>query len=614
MQWCAGWHGQKPPARAPVNSQEVPGCPGTWTCGWPAARVRTTGTAGVGLTVIGMCGARPGDLESGLADVRAGRWRALTRWPGSYLAIATRGQVTAVIGDLAGQHSVYWRPFDAGVWWATAAMPLAGLDGARVDRIALAARLALGQPDISGSRSLFHRVSRVATGHLLLLEPGGAHSVPFEPSRPRPVSMAEGASAVAGALSDAVSVRLDGRPVVADLAGLDSTTLVCLAAAQDVPVTALTHADPRMRDDDLAYARRTAAVVPGVRHHVFAGSADAVMYAGLQGPRSVPQTDEPTLYSATARIKRAQLELVAADHGGSVYFTGEGGDVVLSASAGYLADLYRAGRRREAWRHTVAHARVRRMSPLALWQRVGPLARGGVAGGWRRAAEELRAAQPSVVVATPEAAARQVLSPCARWMSSEVRELLADRVDTVADTLGEEPGMSVWSDRQDLARIGGSLAGWHAITRSQGLTLAAPYLDNEVVRTCLSIDAAERGAADRYKPLLAAAFPTGPVPGFVLGRTTKGGLDGVAHAGLRRHARVISELLGPNSRLADLGLLPRSGVLDDVASAAGGRLTGAGAIHYAVAAELWLRQVESVSAWWSSVRHSPGEAQSHAAA
>ncbi|GLF99453.1 albusnodin/ikarugamycin family macrolactam cyclase [Streptomyces yaizuensis] len=568
--------------------------------------MRTAGTARLGLVVVGRCGASAAGLERALADVEAGRWRALTRWAGSYLTVAARYGTTAVIGDLAGQHPVHWKPLDGGgLWWATAALPLAQLHGAAVDRISLAARLALGPFGILAERSLFTGVRRVPPGHLLLLRPDDAAVVRFE-SEPRPVSMPEGAPQVAAALTEAVTVRLDGRPGVADLAGLDSTTLVCLAAAQGVPVDAVTHADPRMRDDDLAYARRTAAVVPGVRHHTFTGSEEAVLYGGLEDPGSAPVTDEPTLYAATARIKHAQLDLVS--RAGAVYLTGEGGDVVLAASAGYLPDLYREGRRREAWQHTLAHARVRRVSPLTLWRRVRFLARGGVAGGWRQAASALRAAPNPAATVTPEAVARQVLSPCARWLCPGVRLHLADEVDTAADAFGEDPGMADWSDRQDLMRIGSSLAGWRAITREHGMTLATPYLDNEVVRACLAVEASERGAADRYKPLLAAAFPDGPVPGFVLERTTKGGLDGVAHAGLVRHAGLLAELLGPGSHLAGLGLLPSAGVGGEVAAAASGRPGGAGAIHYAVAAELWLRQAADAPAHWMLSEEGDGRA------
>ncbi|GLF95224.1 hypothetical protein [Streptomyces yaizuensis] len=150
--------------------------------------------------------------------MEAGRWRALTRWAGSYLVVAARGGTTVVIGDLAGQYPVYWRPFGGGAWWSTAAGPLARLDGSGVDRVLLAARLALGVHGILPERSLYAQVRRVPPGFLLCLTADRVSVTRFEPDVDA-VSMAEGARGVAAALEDAVAVRLDGRPVAADLAG-----------------------------------------------------------------------------------------------------------------------------------------------------------------------------------------------------------------------------------------------------------------------------------------------------------------------------------------------------------------------------------------------------------
>jgi asparagine synthase (glutamine-hydrolysing) len=574
--------------------------PGVWAVGWPAARVRQATGRDAAVVVVGHCGARPGELDAALDDVRADRWRALTRWPGSYLVVATHGPRMVVIGDLAGRHPVYWRPGDGGVWWATTALPLADSVQAGPDPVALAARFTLGQPDVLGTRSLFDRVRRVPTGHLLLIDPAGAGTAPYEPADHPGLDMRAGAPAVAAALTDAVAARLDGRPVVADLAGLDSTTLVCLAAARGTEVSALTHADPRMRDDDLAYAQRTAAAVPGLTHHVIRGSDETVMYADLDTPDPGPPPDEPSLYTATAVIKRAMLRPVADRHRDGVYVTGEGGDVVLSAATSYLADLYRTGRRGDAWRHTIAHARVRRTAPLVLWRRVVAAARGGVAGAWRRTATALLAApQPPAAYLQP-AATRLGLPPCAQWMAPELRRELADHLRAAARTLTHEPSLATWEDRQDAARIGADLAGWQAITRDAGLDeLAAPYLDNEVIRACLAVRPDQRGTADRYKPLLSAAFPAGPVPDFVLRRRTKGGLDGVSHAGLRRHAGVILDLLGPSSRLARLGLASPQAVREHLRLLLAGHAVGQAAVHQAVVTELWLRRAEAGHPWWT---------------
>ncbi|MEU5239809.1 hypothetical protein ACH4UR_31435 [Streptomyces lydicus] len=116
------------------------------------------GQGPVALAVIGECGADNEQLERALPVVRAKRWRALTRWPGSYLTIARSGETLAVIGDLADQHPVYWRTDGAGTWWSTSGAALAALDGAPADPTALAAHLALAQPDALGQWSLFRAV------------------------------------------------------------------------------------------------------------------------------------------------------------------------------------------------------------------------------------------------------------------------------------------------------------------------------------------------------------------------------------------------------------------------------------------------------------------------
>lgn len=609
MWWSAGWRGRGTAPRRPGDGRRVPGTDDMWTCGWPVDRVRAARAGNTALVVVGECGADDAQLTASLTDVRRRRWRELTAWPGSYLVVAVYGDVTAVIGDLAGQYPVYWRQADGGVWWASAASPLAAIDRALVDPVALAAHLACGQPDVLGERSLFREVHRVPTGHLLLLGPeGGARAVRYEPAEYPAVDMEEAAPLVRAALHLAVAARLDGtRPVSADLAGLDSTTLACLAAGRG-PVTATTFADPRIRDDDLAYARRTATAVPGLAHHAVPGQPHTVFYDGLHDLASVPETDTPSAYTVTATINRAALAPVTGRPG--VHFIGEAGDVVLSASSSYLADLWRTGPRRTAWQHTLAHARLQNTAPLALLRRIRPGARTTLAGSWRQCADQLRTAPRPWVPQADRSVVWTPLLACADWMAPDVRHHLADAMEHAADTAADTPRLlATWTDRQDLARIGADLSAYRALTRAEyDIELAAPYLDNEVVRACLAVPAPQRGTPGRYKPLLAAAFPNGPIPGFVLARTTKGGFNGLSYAGYRNNHTVLRDLLGPTSHLAGLGLITSPAVRDQLRRAAAGQPAAQGALHQAVSAEVWLRQQSThTSRWWT-------EANTHAAA
>ncbi|MFF4482233.1 albusnodin/ikarugamycin family macrolactam cyclase [Streptomyces sp. NPDC021218] len=608
VRWSTGWYGAGRHDRLPRNRKPVLGLDAVWTVDWPTDHVRSAGSGPLALAVIGDCGADGQQLHHALRTVRARDWTALTCWPGSYLTIARSGESLVVIGDLAGQHPVYWRAEGTGTWWSTSAGALAALDGAPFDPTALAAHLALAQPDVLGQRSLFRAVSRVPTGRLLLITPDGANTVRYEPANYQPLNLPDAAPLVRAALSEAVDTRLDGtRAVSADLAGLDSTTLACLAARRG-PVTAVTFADARLRDDDLAYAVRTAAAVPDLTHHTVPGCDKTVYYSGLDDLSTLPLTDTPHAYAVTACIKRAVLEAVAQHQPAAVHFTGAAGDAVLSAPSSYLSDLLRDRQHRRALAHAHAHARLRRVSPLTVLRRARPASRTGLADAWRNTATELRQAPRAWVPQAERPIAWTPLLATADWMSPEVRHQLAEALDAASSELPEEPRhLAAWTDRQDLARVGADTSGLGELARADhGIEIAAPFLDNEVIRACLAVPAEQRGAPGRYKPLLGEAFAhTGVLPDFVLTRLTKGGFNALAYAGLTRHTAVLACLLGPSSRLSASGLITQPPVERMLRRAAAGQATAQGALHLAVSAEVWLRQMETTTAasWWEVVGH-----------
>lgn len=606
MRWSAGWYGDTGHDRRPADGRAVPGLEATWTCGWPPVRVRTVGDGQSTLAVIGECGADDDHLKHALPAVRARRWRELTRWPGSYLVVARSGETLAVIGDLAGQHPVYYRTDATGTWWSTAASALAALDGAPVDATALAAHLAFGQPDVLADRSLFRGVKRVPGGRLLLIRPDAVWAERYEPATFPPIELRQQAPMVRAALAEAVAARIGDRPVSADLAGLDSTTLACLAANR-APVTAVTFADDRLRDDDLMFARRTAETVEGLTHHTVPGAPGIVYYAGLDNLSHLPVTDAPHAYVVTASIKRAVLDAVAAHSpGAGVHFTGAAGDAVLSAPSSYLADLLRERQYRRAADHARVHARLQRTSVFHVLGRARPASRTYLPGAWRQTAAELRRPAPSWIPQAQRPIAWTPQLASADWMTPDARSLLADAVEQAADALTDTPVRLVdWADRQDLARVAANTVGWRELALAEyGIELAAPFLDNEVIRACLAVPAEQRGAPGKYKPLLGAAFTgCGVVPEFVLARRTKGGFNALAYQGLRDHGPVLRELLGPSSHLTALGLVTGQPVAETLARAAAALPTAQGALHLVVTAEVWLRQLDTArTRWWEEVR------------
>ncbi|MGW1195079.1 albusnodin/ikarugamycin family macrolactam cyclase [Streptomyces sp. NPDC002536] len=604
MRWSAGWEGG-PAVWRPRAGRRVPGLGEVWTAGWPQAQVRTAGDGAVALAVVGVCGASGNQLEGALGLVRHRRWRELTRWPGSYLVAARSGSVFAVIGDLSGQHPVFYRREPTGTVWATSATALARLDGAPVDPVALAAHLALGQPDVLAEKSLFRSVRRVPFGHLLEITPDGARVVRYEPAQAEPADLREAAPVVRAALAEAVEARFDGRPVSSDLAGLDSTTLACLAARRQ-SVTAVTFADARLKDDDLAYAARTAAAVPGIDHHAVPGGKETVYYAAVDDITALPVTDAPNAYTVTATIKRAVLGAVVDHQTPGVHFTGSAGDGLLSAPPVYIADLLRRHQHRRAWQHAQGHARLRNTSVWAVLAQHRPAARTTLADEWRRTAAELQTGPRPWMPQNRRPAAWSPLLATADWMTGNARHQLAAALTNAADQLTEAPAsLAAWSEEQDLARVGTDVNGWRELAQSEyGMELAAPYLDNEVRRACLAVPAEVRGTPGRFKALLTEAFTcSGIVPGFVLNRRTKGGFSGVSYAGLVEHAPVIRRLLGSSSRLGAMGLITEEPVAAMLTWAAAGLPLAKGALHLAVAAEVWLRQLEQPVTWWEEKWH-----------
>ena len=152
--------------------------------------------------------------------------------------------------------------------------------------------------------------------------------------------------------------------------------------------------------------------------------------------------------------------------------------------------------------------------------------------------------------------------------------------------------------------MGADTTGWRDMALAgHGIEVAAPFLDNEVIRACLAVPADQRGAPGRYKPLLGEAFAhAGVLPPFVLSRVTKGGFS----ARLRRPARTrlrVTRFARPFLAAGRRRPGHRGAGGRDAPVAALGQPTAQGALHLAVAAEVWLRQLETAPAWWEVNSH-----------
>jgi asparagine synthase (glutamine-hydrolysing) len=117
-----------------------------------------------------------------------------------------------------------------------------------------------------------------------------------------------------------------------------------------------------------------------------------------------------------------------------------------------------------------------------------------------------------------------------------------------------------------------------------------PYLDARVLDTVLAVPGWLRSSPFQYKPMLAAATK-GLLPETVHARAAKGIFGGDHHRGLRNNISDVLDLA--DGRLAALGLIDPDRVRDEIRRAAAGLSVVWGRLEPLLAAEAWLRAIET---------------------
>jgi asparagine synthase (glutamine-hydrolysing) len=205
-------------------------------------------------------------------------------WAGNFHLIASTAGQVRIQGPISGFRRVFHTKVNGIAVAADRADVLANLTGAALDEARLAvALLEPGAPHPLGGEPMWRGLAAVPAGCYLAIDGAGRYRPVRWWTAPEPVvPMAEGATALRAALSEAVEVRTRHRELVTtDLAGFDTTSLCCLAARGPVPVAAYTWAPLDPAADDAFWARRTVDALGTVEHHIVPSERTPFAFSGI---------------------------------------------------------------------------------------------------------------------------------------------------------------------------------------------------------------------------------------------------------------------------------------------------------------------------------------------
>ncbi|GGN14345.1 asparagine synthase (glutamine-hydrolyzing) [Actinoplanes campanulatus] len=556
-----------------------------WIVGrWSGDELTVAQAGSAGIALLGCCPIDPEALAR-----RAGRLREVAdldafaaSLTGSFHLVATAAGRVRFQGSVSNLRIAHYAQVEGIQVGCDRADVLAALAGAALDERQIAVRLLWPAPHPLLDKPLWHGVHGVPAGRYAVLDRGGrtVHIArwwkPPEPTR----SLAEGAPLVREALADAVRARTAaGGTISSDLSGgLDSTSVCFLAATGDSRVLASTWPGLDPTDDDLPWARRAAAHMPGVEHLVWRAEDSPLVYEGLLDIDD--PLDEPTIGMLDrARALSHVPQLAAA--GSRLHLTGIGGDHLTWCSEAYYHRLLRR-------RPVAAIRQLRGFRALFTWPllpMLGALADTRSYPRWLAGtAGELRQPLPEPVRGTLGWTSPPRLFP---WVTNHAAELVVETMRAAAESvepLSGDRGMHV--DIEQILVTGRIVRQWEQMSRRAGLPMASPFFDDRVISACLSVNPLERVTPWRYKPLLVEAM-RGVVPDECLARTSKAQAARDAALGLRRN-RADLIAMWEQSRLAEMGLVDRDRLIDLTERPDDPSLRHA-VLYSTIGCEVWLR-------------------------
>ncbi|MFE9682000.1 asparagine synthase-related protein [Streptomyces sp. NPDC006285] len=523
-----------------------------WLVGdWPDDEIVFVSAGPRRLALLGCVSAQRDVLATRLGQVRSlADLDGLARLAaGSFHLVASLDGHVRVQGTLSAACQVFHATVAGVTMAADRPEALADRIGARVDeeRVALELLSPFGPPEPLSERSVWRGVRSPRIGHCLEIDRNGAGRTRRWWTPPAPERPLGDGGFVREALFDAVAARTAGQPVVsADLSGgLDSTSL-CFVADRSggTPLATLHYEAHGGRGEDLSWARRAAAELPRARHLMVPPTETPDWYAPFA---HTPHDREGPLMFVRARATVEHQAALVSSLGARRHLQGVGGDELFLPSVMCLHGLLR----RAPWA-ALPHVRaLRSRRRWSLATTVRTMASAPSYPRWLGAQVDGLAADR----AWGSGAYWEVAPKLPPWITADaaatVRRLLCEAVAANPEPLAPLPVQHemIWINRVN----GTAMRRNSRIGAQAGVAFHAPYTDDRVLETVLSVRLADRVAPGRLKPVLERAL-AGVTPAGILHRTGKDDASPTLYAGLRRRRGELLDF-AEDTRLAGMGLI-----------------------------------------------------------
>ncbi|WP_406243482.1 albusnodin/ikarugamycin family macrolactam cyclase [Streptomyces anulatus] len=573
------------PGFRPVGSRHLTSRLHTWAIGAVPARSVACPGGRRQVLVLGRCGAKDSDLRrlsSTLPDDIT--WK----WPGTYTIIEESEEAVVIHTDPASARPIYLVSHDGGWVWSSSARALASLTRAPVDVERLACSIFLPSvPTLSMGRTFFSGVEQLPPGCRIVLPVNGGSPHTTTVWRPDPCETMPPAERLRTALFESVAERVRSDPMVScDFSGgLDSTSIAALATVTlpyGTRLNAVTiHPEGDTAGADLGYARRAAAAYSGrINHRLLAMSAKHLPYTAMS---TVPATDEPAPSTIAQARLTGQFRWLREEFGTRTHMTGDGGDSLLFQPPVHLADLIRHGRIRRAVSEGFGWAGLRRASPLPFLRDAVLVSR----TSRTRALAELVDSVGGRRHSDHGSVGWFPLLPYPSWAGASAAALLRASARRAGSTPDQLPGLdaSVRTLVDEVREVARSAVADAELAAAWGIDLNNPFLDPSVVDAVLRTPLDRRPPLHSYKPLLSSAM-AGLLPHAVASRQTKGSFEADHYAGLRANMPELLELA--HGRLAEMGLIDTTRLVQCLGQAAAGVPMSLAALEQALGSEAWL--------------------------